>query len=101
MNKDLTLKRQLGYIEELKRCANEDCDFYLEHNEAYEFYNYIKDLQNNWNELKSWLKEQYKLNDLMYYSDRPVTNPKKVRIEYISKREELKEVLNKMQELEW
>lgn len=66
----------------------------------YKTFKLMKQLQNNWNELKNWLKQQYKLNDLMYYNDRPVTNPKKVRIEYISKREELKEVLDKMQKLE-
>ena len=55
---------------------------------------------NNWNELKKWLEEQYKLNDLIYYNDIDIVNPKKARIEHISKREELKEILDKMQEFE-
>ena len=61
---------------------------------------FTRELQNNWNELKKWLKEQYKLNDLIYYNDIDIVNPKKARIEHISKREELKEILDKMQELE-
>lgn len=81
-------------------CNNEKCGEFITINDKKYHLCCIEQLQNNWNELKSWLKEQYKLNDLMYYSDRPITNPKKVRIEYISKREELKEVLNKMQKLE-
>lgn len=42
---DMEQERKGKYIEELKRCAEEDCDFYLEHNEANELYNYIQDLQ--------------------------------------------------------
>lgn len=38
-------ERKKNYIEELKRCSVEDCDFYLEHNEANEFYEYIQELQ--------------------------------------------------------
>ena len=42
---DMSEERQQSYINELKRCVKEDCDFYLEHNETYEFNNYIKQLQ--------------------------------------------------------
>lgn len=42
---DMSEERQQSYINELKRCVKEDCDFYLEHNETYEFNNYINQLQ--------------------------------------------------------
>ena len=42
---DMDKERKESYIEELKRCAKADCDFYLEHNEVIEFYNYIHGLQ--------------------------------------------------------
>lgn len=47
---DLTEARQRMYMQELERCKNEDCDFYLEHNNVNEFYDYITNLQE---ELKS------------------------------------------------
>ena len=42
---NMSAERQQSYINELKRCVKEDCDFYLEHNETYEFNNYINQLQ--------------------------------------------------------
>ena len=42
---DLTEARQRMYMKELERCKNEDCDFYLEHNDVNEFYDYITNLQ--------------------------------------------------------
>lgn len=42
---DLYAKRQLEILEELKTCVKEDCDFYLEHSECYEFLDYILNLQ--------------------------------------------------------
>ena len=78
-------------------CEDKKCKHYVSKQELY-FENI--DLKNNWNKLKKWLEEQYKLNDLIYYNDIDIVNPKKARIEHISKREELKEILDKMQELE-
>ena len=42
---DLYAKRQLEILEELQRCVKADCDFYLEHDECYEFLDYILNLQ--------------------------------------------------------
>ena len=41
---NLYKKRIDSIIKELERCSKEDCDFYLEHNEVIEFYEYIKKL---------------------------------------------------------
>lgn len=41
---DLYLERIQGYMDELVRCKIEDCDFYLEHNAAAEFCDYIESL---------------------------------------------------------
>ena len=45
-------KRIKGYINELARCKCKDCDFYLEHNEAAEFYDYIISLHNKLGKIK-------------------------------------------------
>lgn len=58
---EMDKKRQESYIEELKRCAKADYDFYLEHNEANEFYNYICDLQKE----NKYLRERLNVYGLM------------------------------------
>lgn len=44
MENNLYKKRIDSIIKKLERCSKEDCDFYLEHNETIEFYEYIKEL---------------------------------------------------------
>jgi len=54
--------RQLELLEELKRCVKEDCDFYLEHNECYEFLDYILNLQaelDEANDNATWWHNRY------------------------------------------
>ena len=54
---DLTEARQRMYMQELERCKNEDCDFYLEHNDVDEFYDYITNLQEENERLNNIIKE--------------------------------------------
>ena len=59
---DLYAKRQLEILEELKRCVKVDCDFYLEHDECYEFLDYILNLQAEINEANDnaiWWHNRY------------------------------------------
>ena len=59
---DLHAKRQLEILEELKRCVKVDCDFYLEHDECYEFLDYILNLQAEINEANDnaiWWHNRY------------------------------------------
>lgn len=51
---DLRKERLNGYLAELRNCVKEDCDFYLEHDEAREFYDYICSLDDQ----IEWLKQQ-------------------------------------------
>lgn len=54
---DLTEARQRMYMQELERCKNEDCDFYLEHNNVNEFYDYITNLQEKNERLNNIINE--------------------------------------------
>lgn len=55
-------KRIKNYINELRRCKNEDCDFYLEHNEVSEFYNYILELHNKLGKIREEITKYDWLN---------------------------------------
>lgn len=62
---NLDIFRQKSYMDQLRKCVKEDDGFFLDNNEAYEFYHYLKGVKERMEYLeRSIHRKEEKIDDL-------------------------------------
>lgn len=60
---NLDIFRQKSYMDQLRKCVKEDDGFFLDNNEAYEFYHYLKGVKERMEYLQEKLEESQECED--------------------------------------